>query len=98
VCSSDLTSSLQLCSGTSENLVVPVRMSVDYIGVGLENPFDQTRDCGVRCIGGWVSFHGQTQYSYAVNITVWSVVLKALPWHLCFEICRIDGYVVTTSH
>jgi hypothetical protein len=73
-------------------------MGVDYISVGLENSFDQAWDCRVRRIRGGVSFHGQAQYSYAVNVTVWSVVLKALPGHLCFEICRIDSYVVTTLH
>jgi len=92
------TSSLQLCSCASKNLVVPVRMSVDYVGVGLKNPFYQAGDCRVRRIWGGVSFHGQTQYSYAVNVTVWSVVLKALPRYLCFEICRIDSDVVTTLH
>jgi len=91
-------SSLQFCSCASENLVVPVRMGVDYISIGLENSFDQAWDCRVRRIRGGESFHGQTQYSYTVNVTVWSVVLKALPRYLCFEICRIDGDVVTTLH
>jgi hypothetical protein len=91
-------SSLQFCSCASENLVVPVRMGVYYISVGLENFFNQARDGGVRSIWSWDFFNGQTQHSYAVNVTVWSVVLKALPRHLCFEICRIDGYIVTTFH
>jgi hypothetical protein len=92
------TSSLQFCSCASENLVVPVRMGVDYISIGLENSFDQAWDCRVRRIRGGVSFHGQTQYSYTINVTVWSVVLKALPRYLRFEICCIDGNVVTALH